>query len=64
MKNWSTDIDELKKDPIKYIIWKLEQMVNFGLDGDKLSEAELIQYWDQLDIDPDKKQYLSRLLYG
>jgi hypothetical protein len=35
MKNWSVDVNELKKDKGKYAVWKLEQMVNFGLDGKK-----------------------------
>lgn len=64
MKNWSTDITELKKDPKKFTIWKLEQMVNFGLDGEKLSASELRKYWDELVIDSDKKKYLYKLLYG
>src|SRR3989338_2755671 len=41
MYNWSTDVGELKKDPKKYTIWKLEQMVNFGLNGEKLSKVDL-----------------------
>ena len=64
MKNWSANTEELKKDPKTYAIWKLEQMVNFGLDGEKLNASELKRYWDLLNLDPDKKKYLGRLLYG
>ncbi|MCL5666169.1 MAG: hypothetical protein M1383_00105 [Patescibacteria group bacterium] len=64
MKNWSTDINRLKTDPEKLAIWELEQMVNFGLDGEKLEEKKLKKYWDRLNIDPDKKKYLGRLIYG
>ncbi len=63
MKNWSTDVEKLKDDPDKYAIWKLEQMVNFGLDGEKLPSIELRKYWSELKLDPDKKKYLGRLLY-
>ncbi len=63
MKNWSVDTGELKKDKEKYAIWKLEQMVNFGLDGEKISRAELKKYWDKLNLDPSKKNYLSFLLW-
>jgi len=63
MKNWSVDLRELKKDKEQYAIWKLEQMVNFGLDGKKISRAELKKYWDKLLLDPDKKRYLSWLLW-
>ena len=64
MKNWSTDLKKLTKDPTAMAIWKLEQMVNFGLDGEKLEAAELRKYWGKLNLDPDKKKYLTRLLYG
>ena len=33
VKNWSTNTDELKKDKDRFLIWKLEQLINFGLDG-------------------------------
>ena len=36
MKNWSTDLNKLAKNPAAMAVWKLEQMVNFGLDGEKL----------------------------
>lgn len=63
MKNWSTDEQSLAKNPEKLAIWKLEQMVNFGLDGGKLKSSDLRKYWRRLNLDPDKKKYLSRLLY-
>jgi len=62
MKNWSIDIKELKKDKGKYVVWRLEQMVNFGLDGQKLDGRELKKYWSKLRIDPRKKKYLAMLL--
>ena len=62
MKNWNTNIESLKKNPEKYAIWRLEQLINFGLDGEKISEQELKKYWDKLDIDSAKKAYLKILL--
>ncbi|MBI4039880.1 hypothetical protein HY389_00810 [Candidatus Daviesbacteria bacterium] len=62
MYNWSTQIEELKKDKGKYTIWKLEQMVNFGLNGDKLDQRELERYWEQIKIDPDKRKFLALIL--
>ena len=64
MKNWSTDEKNLKKNPEKYTIWRLEQLVNFGLDGEKLSAKELKKYWDKIIIDPFKRKFLEFLLYG
>lgn len=64
MKNWSTDTKQLQKDPRKFAIWKLEQMINFGLDGEKISEAELKEYWNELNIDPARRKFLSLLIYG
>lgn len=62
MFNWSTDTKELKKYPEKYAIWKLEQLINFGLDGKKLKISELKKYFSRLQIDPQKKRYLKFLL--
>ena len=64
MYNWSTDTTELKKDSEKYTIWKLEQMVNFGLQGEKLSQKLLKKFWNKLTLDPAKKRYLEFLLWG
>ena len=62
MFNWSTDTKVLKKYPEKYAIWKLEQLINFGLDGKKLKISELKKYFSKLQIDPQKKRYLKFLL--
>lgn len=64
MKNWSTDEKKLKKNPEKYAIWKLEQMVNFGLGGGKLRASELKKYWSKIVIDPARRKFLEILLYG
>jgi hypothetical protein len=63
MYNWSTDTKKLSKDPEKYTIWKLEQLINFGLDGQKLNLKELKKYWNQLNIDPLYKKYLHFLIW-
>jgi hypothetical protein len=62
MYNWSIDEEKLKKDKQKYAIWKLEQMVNFGLGDGKIQENELRNHWDEINIDPARKKYLSLLL--
>ena len=63
MYNWSTDEEQLKKDPEKYAIWRLEQMVNFGIGGEKIREADLIKYWDRIDIDESRRKFLAVLLH-
>lgn len=63
MYNWSTDTTTLKKDPARYAIWKLEQMVNFGLNGEKIKTAELRKYWGRLTLDPARKKFLALLLH-
>ena len=63
MKNWSTDIKKLAEDPAQFAIWKLEQMVNFGLDGKKISCAEIKKYWKILDLDRGKRAYLKMILW-
>ena len=63
MRNWSTDTTELKKDKNQYAVWKITQMVNFGLGKEKLNQKELKKYWPKLNLDSKKKNiYLS--FYG
>jgi hypothetical protein len=62
MKNWSTETAELEKTPEKFSIWKLEQLINFGLDGTKISLVDLRKYWHVLAIDPAKKKFLAMFI--
>ena len=40
MKNWSTNTKKLKQNKDKFAVWKLEQLVNFGLGKEKIQELE------------------------
>jgi len=62
MYNWSTDEKKLAKNKEQYAIWKLEQKINFGLNGKKLKEKELKKYWSKIEIDPDRKKFLALLI--
>ncbi len=62
MRNWSVDETVLKKDPAKYRLWRLEQLINFGLEGEKLDAAELKKALPKLNLDPAKKRYLQFLI--
>ena len=62
MYNWSTDTKKLKKNKEKYTIWKLEQLVNFGLSGEKISGKDLKKYFNKINIDPLRRKYLSLLI--
>lgn len=62
MYNWSTDTKELKKDPKKYAIWKLEQTINFGLNNKKIDKKELKKHWHELHLDPARKKFLRLFL--
>lgn len=63
MYNWSTDENKLKRKPAKHAVWKLEQMVNFGLAGEKINAAELKKHWSELNIDSARRKFLSLILY-
>ena len=63
MHNWSVDTTELKKDKKQYAIWRLEQMVNFGLEGKKINRKDVKKYWKDLNLDHNKKQYLKTILW-
>ena len=63
MYNWSTDEEAIKKDPEAYKIWKLEQMINFGLGEEKINAADLKKYWNRLKIDASRKKFIELLLH-
>lgn len=62
MYNWSVDIKNFKKYPEQYNIWRLEQLINFGLGNEKIEKKDLIKYFNKLKIDSSKKRYLKFLL--
>ena len=59
MKNWSVDTKKLAKNKDKLAVWKIEQLVNFGLSKEKIKAKELKKYWSVLNIDPFKRKFLS-----
>ena len=65
MHNWSVDEKYLKKFPKKYKLWRLEQTISYGLDGDKLDKDEVIANWDYLKklLDPERRRFLEFLLW-
>ena len=63
MYNWNIDIKTLSKDKEKYTIWKLNQLINFGLNGEKLDLEQVKKYWDKLSLDPKRKKFLSLLIW-
>jgi len=64
MRNWSVDTKFLSKFPEKYAIWRLEQLINFGLNGSRLGKTNLKKYLPKLNIDSQKKKYLEFILDG
>lgn len=62
MYNWSTDTSRLKKNSSVYIKWRLEQLINFGLGQEKLSQKELIKYLPKLKIDQKSRQFLESII--
>lgn len=68
MINWSVDEKKFKKEnPKEYRLWRLTQLINYGLDeGEKLDKKELIDAWPKIKdrLDPNTKVYFEYLLWG
>jgi len=65
MYNWSTDENFLKKFPEQYEKWRLLQLINYGLDGEKIDAKKLKKYWEQIKreiLDENVKKYLKRFI--
>ena len=67
MHNWSVDEKRFKKEsPEKYRLWRLTQLINYGLDGEKLDREEVKQAWPKIksELDPYKGRVMEYLLWG
>lgn len=67
MFNWSTDEEKLKKEnPRAWRLWRITQLIDYGLDGEKLKKSEIIKYWSEIkdEIDPYKKRLIEFLIWG
>lgn len=67
MYNWSVDEEAFKKaDPKGYKLWRLEQLINYGLDDEKLDAKEVKKAWPKIkdQLDPYKKRAVEYLLWG
>lgn len=63
MYNWNTDTTKLLKNKKKYAIWKLNQLINFGLNGEKIDLRSAKKYWSELSLDPKRKRFLDFVLW-
>jgi len=63
MYNWSVDLKKLGKASQEAKIWRLEQAINFGLNGQKLDKATTKRFWQRLRLDPQRKRFLKLLLW-
>lgn len=66
MYNWSVDEKRFKKeDPKGYKLWRLTQLINYGLDGEKLDREEVKAAWSKIKdgLDPDLRDYLKFILW-
>jgi len=64
MYNWSIDLKKLKTHKSAYIIWRLEQLINFGLNKEKLNATLVKKYWRRLRLDPQRRKFLKLILWG
>jgi hypothetical protein len=62
MRNWTIDVSQFDKKSPEYEIWRLEQLINFGLNKDKISKESLQKNLEKLHLDPSKKKYMKFLL--
>lgn len=65
MYNWSVDEKEFKrKNPKEYKLWRLTQLINYGLDGEKLDKKEVKKAWPEIKerLDPYAKRLIEYLI--
>lgn len=63
MYNWNINLSKWDRKSESYILWKLQQLINFGLNGEKLNLTLVKKYWSKLDLDPQRKKFLKLILW-
>ncbi len=55
-----------KENPKKYKLWRITQLINYGLDDEKLDKKETKKAWPKIkdQLDPDLRSYLEFLLWS
>ena len=64
--HWSTDVKKFKKEnPEGFRLWRLIQLINYGLEGEKLDEEEVKRAWPKIKdhLDPYKARLIEFLLW-
>ncbi|MBL7078615.1 hypothetical protein ISS42_03080 [Candidatus Shapirobacteria bacterium] len=67
MYNWSVDEKQFKKqNPREYRLWRLTQLINYGLDGERIDQQEFKVSWSEIKdkIDPKTRLYLEYLVWN
>ncbi|MCX6791601.1 MAG: hypothetical protein NT149_01015 [Candidatus Gottesmanbacteria bacterium] len=63
MYNWNTPKEHLQPSK-QTTVWKLNQLINFGLNGEKIDFKLVRKYWKELSLDPKRKSFIHFLLWG
>lgn len=63
MYNWSTNTAKWDKTSDTYQVWQLEQLINFGLNGNKLNLSQVKKYWPHLKLDKYRQKFLELILW-
>lgn len=67
MYNWSVDEEKFKKeDPEGYKLWRLTQLINYGLDGEKLERKEVEKAWPMIKdkLDREEQRLMEFLIWN
>jgi hypothetical protein len=65
MRNWNTDTSSFNSSKDKRL-WELSQLINYGLDGEKLNRKELEENWPSLkpQLDQERARMIEYMIWG
>jgi hypothetical protein len=68
MYNWSHIDEEAMKrqDPVKYQKWRIVQMLNYDMQGERLDREEVKKYWPEIkdELFPHVRQFIDFILWN
>lgn len=60
---WDYDDIEYKKQAEADPVWRLERLINYGLENEKIDKELLKKYLPQLKIPENRRDFLELLLW-
>jgi hypothetical protein len=61
MNIWDYNLTKLQAQP-DFERFRIERLLNYGMDGEKITREELKKYWNQIKIPNETREFLKMFI--